>query len=268
MCEFCTQHGEGQKWYLSMQNYSRAQCEQRNSMKFFVELMEGFEEDTSQSLVQLDGLRKRPYVFRFVRSMATRQQKKKHWGQIVPLEDAEQIVDLQDSIVRLPCVCRSMTTGRETRYCFGLGIDITGVLGVYPDYSESLELLDKEEVKSMLRSFDRQGMVHSVWTFQTPYIGGLCNCDQDCVPYRLQVRNNLLQTMFRAEYVGTVDWDLCNGCRKCISKCQYGAIGYSVSAKRATIEMRACYGCGVCRAACAPGAISLRPRASYAELPW
>lgn len=23
MCEFCTQHGEGQKWYLTMRNYSR-----------------------------------------------------------------------------------------------------------------------------------------------------------------------------------------------------------------------------------------------------
>lgn len=209
-----------------------------------------------------------PLVYRFIRSMATRQSKANHWGQVVPLEDAEQIIDLQDSIVRLPCVCRSLTTGREERYCFGIGIDITGEIGVYPDYSESLELLDKVEVKKMLRSFDRQGMVHSVWTFKTPYIGGLCNCDQDCLAYRAQVKNDLLQTMFRAEYVGSVDWDLCNGCRKCISKCQYGAIHYSVSAKRATIEMHNCYGCGVCRAACAKDAISLKPRKNYAELPW
>lgn len=23
MCEFCTQHGEGKKWYLQMKNYSQ-----------------------------------------------------------------------------------------------------------------------------------------------------------------------------------------------------------------------------------------------------
>jgi ADP-ribose pyrophosphatase YjhB (NUDIX family) len=45
-----------------------------------------------------------------------------------------------DSIVRLPCVCRSATTGRrEVRYCYGLGIDPTGLLGQFPDYGESLE---------------------------------------------------------------------------------------------------------------------------------
>lgn len=268
MCEFCTQHGEGQKWYLSMQNYSREQLEREDRKEFILHFMQRFEEDFSKSISQLDGLRKYPFVYRFVRRMATRQQKTVHWGQIVPIEDTEQIIDMQDSIVRLPCVCRSLTTGREGRYCFGIGVDTTGEYGVYPDYSESLELLNKDEAKKLLRSFDRQGLVHSVWTFKTPYIGGLCNCDQDCLAYRSQVKADLIQTMFRAEYVGAVDWDLCNGCRKCISKCQYGAIGYSVSAKRATIEMRACYGCGVCRAACSQDAISLKPRASYAELPW
>ncbi len=267
MCEFCTQHGEGQKWYLSMQNYSRELFDQQERYDFIDEFMAYFE-DNAKSIAQLDRLRERPFAYRFVRRMAARQQKANHWGQIVPLEDAEQVIDLQTSIVRLPCVCRSLTTGREDRYCFGVGVDLSGILGQYPDYSESFEILDQEEAKRLLRSFDRQGLVHSVWTFKTPYIGGLCNCDQDCLAYRLQVKNDLLPTMFRAEYVGIVDWDLCNGCRKCISKCQYGAIQYSVGSKRATINMHACYGCGVCRAACSQDAIDLQPRAQYAQLPW
>ena len=28
MCEFCSQHGEGKKWYLTMRNYSRELWEQ------------------------------------------------------------------------------------------------------------------------------------------------------------------------------------------------------------------------------------------------
>lgn len=267
MCEFCTQHGEGQKWYLSMQNYSRELFNQKDRRKFMDDFVAYFE-DNAKSISQLDRLRQRPYAYRFVRRLVTRQQKANHWGQVVPIEDAEQVIDLQDSIVRLPCVCRSLTTGRQARYCFGIGVDVSGLLGQYPDYSESFEVLGKEKAKKLLRSFDRQGLVHSVWTFKTPYIGGLCNCDQDCLAYRLQVKTDLMSTMFRAEYVGIVDWDLCNGCRKCISKCQYGAIQYSVGARRATIDMRACYGCGVCRAACAQDAIDLKPRAQFAQLPW
>jgi len=147
-------------------------------------------------------------------------------------------------------------------------VDLPGILGKYPDYSHSFEMLEREEAKKILRSFDKQGLVHSIWTFKTPYIGGVCNCDQDCLAYRLQVKTNLLPTMFRAEYVGLVDWDLCNGCKKCLLQCQFGAIRYSNTMKRATIEMRQCYGCGVCRAVCDQEAVSLKPRTDFTSLPW
>jgi ferredoxin len=268
MCEFCTQHGEGQKWYLVMRNYSRELLTQQGRVEFLDDFVAHLEAEASQAAARLDAVRDNPVVYRFVRRMAIRQQKANHWGQVVPIEDVEQIVDMQDSIVRLPCVCRSLTTGREARYCFGIGVDLPGILGKYPDYSHSFEVLEKEEAKKILRSFDKQGLVHSIWTFKTPYIGGVCNCDQDCMAYRLHVKTNLLPTMFRAEYVGLVDWDLCNGCKKCLLQCQFGAIRYSNSLKRATIEMRQCYGCGVCRAVCAQGAITLKPRTDFASLPW
>jgi NAD-dependent dihydropyrimidine dehydrogenase PreA subunit len=268
MCEFCTQHGEGQKWYLVMDNYSRELASQGGRMEFIEDFMAHFEEEFAAQVGQLDSLRNYPAVYGFIRRMAVRQQKQEHWGQVVPIEDAERILDLQDSIVRLPCVCRSLTTGSEARYCFGIGIDTSGMMGEYPDYSHSLEVLEPEEAKQLLWSFDKQGMTHSVWTFKTPYIGGLCNCDQDCLAYRSQVKTNLLQTMFRAEYVALIDWDLCTGCKKCLLQCQFGAIGYSNTNKKATIEMMQCYGCGVCRASCAQDAITLKPRAEFARLPW
>jgi hypothetical protein len=31
MCEFCTQHGEGQKWYRNMANYSRELSAEKGS---------------------------------------------------------------------------------------------------------------------------------------------------------------------------------------------------------------------------------------------
>ncbi len=161
MCEFCTKHGEGKKWYLVMHNYSRELWDQQGRAQFVEDFMVHFEEHYGKATAQLDALARKPVLGRLVRGLAIRQQKAEHWGQVVPIEDVEQIVDLQDSIVRMPCVCRQLTTGREARYCFGVGVDPSGILGKYPDYSHSLEVLKKEEAKKMLRSFDKQGMVHS-----------------------------------------------------------------------------------------------------------
>ncbi len=268
MCEFCTQHGEGKKWYLVMSNYSRELYAQRGRAEFMDDFVAHFEENIRKKAAQLSGIANIPLVNRIIRRMAVHQQKSEHWGQVVPIEDVEQIVDMQDSIVRLPCVCRNLTTGREGRYCFGIGVDPESAMGKYPDYSHSLEVLEKEEAKKVLRSFDKQGMVHSIWTFKTPYIGGICNCDQDCLAYRTQVKANLLQVMFRAEYVGLVDWELCKGCKNCLKQCQFGAIRYSNSMKKATIEMKECYGCGVCRATCQQGAITLKSRNDFPRLSW
>jgi len=33
MCEFCTQHGEGQKWYLVMRNYARELLAQKGRVE-------------------------------------------------------------------------------------------------------------------------------------------------------------------------------------------------------------------------------------------
>ena len=267
MCEFCIQHGEGKKWYLAMRNYSRELWAQQGRAEFVEDFVARFEE-LGKLFAIPDAVKHVPVVNGFVHRMTSRMGRAYHWGQVVPIEDIEQILALQDSIVRLPCPCRRLTTGREARYCFGLGIGLAGILGKYPDYSYGLEVLVKEEAKSALDSLDKRGLVHSVWTFKTPYIGAICNCDQDCLAYRLQVKTNLMQIMFRAEYVGLVDWDLCSGCKKCLSQCQFGAIRYSNTVNRATIEMAQCYGCGVCRTVCDKGAITLKNRTDFARLLW
>jgi NAD-dependent dihydropyrimidine dehydrogenase PreA subunit len=268
MCEFCSEHGEGKKWYLSMENYSKELREQNNSAEFAEKFIVNFEEKTAKGVAKLDAIKKYPLVYRLIRKMLIDKQKANHWGQIVPIEDVEKIIDMQDSIVRLPCVCRKLTTGREVRYCFGIGIDPSGILGKYPDYSNSFESLNKEEAKKMLQSFDRQGLIHSIWTFKTHYIGGICNCDKDCMAYRIQVKTDLTQVMFRAEYVALVDWDLCNGCKKCVSYCQFGAFRYSNAMKRVSIDTKSCYGCGLCRVACSQNAITLKNRTDFAEIKW
>ena len=256
MCDFCHQHGEGKKWYLAMQNYSQELLAQNGRRKFIANFLKYIEEEGGKAIAKLDEWSMNHAIYRYIQPLALRVQKRDHFGQVVPIEDVDQIIDMQDSIVRLPCVCRSLTTGQKVRYCFGIGASLDGSLANYPEYAEGLEVLNKAEAKKLLHEFDKQGLVHSVWTFKTPFIGGLCNCDQDCLAYRTEVKARVTQVMFRAEYFAAVNWELCTGCRRCMSQCQFGAIQFSHTHKKTTIDYRLCYGCGVCRAVCAHNALT------------
>jgi heterodisulfide reductase subunit A-like polyferredoxin len=104
--------------------------------------------------------------------------------------------------------------------------------------------------------------MHSVWTFGTPFIGGLCNCDRaaGCLAMRL-TREYDVKCMWKGEYVAHVDPDLCTGCRQCAELCPFDAIELDAASQKAMVRLERCYGCGVCRAACSAEALSLAPRA-------
>src|SRR5574340_296755 len=134
MCEFCVSHGEGKKWYEVMSNYTQELWERDNRQEFIKNLYPRLR----RGVVYLEMLgtvkRRLPPVYRFVNSMVTRRLKREHFGQIVPREDAETIIDMARSVTRLPCVCREALTGApNARYCFALGFDPAGILGDYPE---------------------------------------------------------------------------------------------------------------------------------------
>ena len=138
------------------------------------------------------------------------------------------------------------------------GLDSSFLSG--PDTS-GLEKLSTEQALEKFAEHEREGLCHSVWTFMTPFIGGVCNCDRsDCLAMRATVTHDA-KVMFRAEYTAEVNRDLCVGCRSCMRVCQFGAMVYGAADKKAFVDQTACYGCGVCRSACEKDAIALRPRA-------
>lgn len=280
MCEFCREHGEGKKWYLQMNNYSRELFLQAISPEqqrvVGAPSRQAWNEDFLEWFVGR-ALRGEPRPAPAATETGTPQQprspevrfadqKVTHFGQVVPLEDAEMILDMADSITRFPCGCRYWLTGKsDKRYCFGLGVDIGRILGRFPDPASSLEVLSSEEARKIVRGFDNEGLMHSVWTGVTPYTMGLCNCDHDCGAYRRYVEEDGTPNFFHAEYVCQVDWDRCTGCKSCMKQCQFGAAFWSSASAKAFINPRKCFGCGVCRAACARGAISLLPRETVPE---
>ena len=120
MCEFCTQHGEGEKWYLTMENYSRELLDQHERRQYAAEFLNGFDKRVPKSIKKLDMIRRTP-LMKLAKPILTHAQKQDHYGQVVPMEDVEKIFNMVQGAVRLPCVCRRVTTGNmNARYCYGL----------------------------------------------------------------------------------------------------------------------------------------------------
>jgi len=271
MCEFCHQHGEGKKWYLQAKNYSDDLLSDVRRRKF-IENFISHPEELATTAQSFDRLAKAPSFVRSVVSrLITRKMKKKHFGQVVPIEEIEEIFGFLNSIARMDCICRHSILGRENRYCYGISLAPNGgamaeiIRGVDKSFysgpdTTGLEALTKEEAVSAFHEHEKEGLCHTVWTFHAPFIGGICNCDRaDCLAMRSTVTEGV-PVMFRGEYVAEVDAEECSGCRQCMRVCQFGAIKYSASDKKVAIDKRWCYGCGVCRSACNKNAIKLDDR--------
>ncbi len=273
MCEFCHQHGEGQKWYLRAENYSQDLLNDMERRRF----LEDFAKYANLSGAKVEkgfqkAFEKPAWLRKLIYHFREKRARRDHFGQVVPMEDLAQVMELANSIVRIPCICRKINKGRnDAGYCFGLGLDAEKLLDsqsaflkafkIGPD-AAPLERLSKEEALTLHRDFEKQGLIHTIWTFKTPFIGGICNCDRaDCLAmlsYRYDFHN-----FFRAEYVAQVEAEACIGCRECHAMCQFGAIGFSVMDSKTFIDPVRCFGCGICRSACEMNAISLTPRKEH-----
>jgi ferredoxin len=275
MCEFCHKHGEGEKWYLQAKNYSDDLLSDLRRRRFIDNLGPNLMALIKEDDETFGPLEQKPaFVKAVLKPYISNRRKKTHFGQVVPIEDIEKIFGFVNHVVRLACACRRVNLGDDKeRYCYGVSLAPDG--GIYrqeiedidPDYlkgpyTPKHEVLTKEEALHYFREYEKEGLVHSVWTFITPFIGGICNCDRaECRAMQANL-NYGIPVMFRAEYVAEVNPELCNGCRQCMRVCQFGAIGYGAATEKTFVDARRCYGCGVCRSVCVKGAITLRERAA------
>ena len=116
MCEFCTKHGEGKKWYLQMKNYAdeliheELSPEQSNYVgastryewfnRYFEYMVMPAVGSTSES--QEDSQDDLPSP-EFLEPQISEDdflayQKVTHFGQVLPIEDVYKVIDMVDSI--------------------------------------------------------------------------------------------------------------------------------------------------------------------------
>ena len=261
MCEFCISHGEGKRWYENITNYSRELFLQVSSDEALKNYLAGFGQSMQKNIPKAEKWKRRlPFIYNVLAyPWITRRFKKNHFGQMVPVEDVEKVLNHVGTVWRLPCICRKVATGEDKRYCYAVGMDATGILEELPDFRD-FDRINPDVAINEMRDLDANGMTHSVWTFQTPFIGAVCNCDQHCMAYRIEYRSKLAKIMWKAEYVAAIATDLCKGCKSCRRQCLFEAVDYSREQRRCSVDHRKCYGCGVCRTACPEKAITLLPR--------
>jgi len=212
MCEFCLKHGEGEKWYLQAKNYSEDLLSDVRRRRFIEEFSDpkAIARGAERSAQRIDRLNKAPRLIKdMISRIITRRMKKVHFGQVVPIEEIEQIFGFTNSITRIACICRRTTLGKEKRYCYGISMAPDGgklvemYLGLRKNLSSGpddsrFERLTREEAISAFRGYEQEGLCHTVWTFQTPFIGAICNCDRsDCMAMRSTLTHGVA-AMFRA----------------------------------------------------------------------
>lgn len=263
MCEFCTKHGEGKKWYLQIRNfnYELLSQQQRATLR---EIPLTVEESWIAGGTAIDvAVSKDPSGYGNYVSSQRAAKEKIFWGQVVPIEDVERILDMSVNIARFPCACRSFVRGvHNARFCFLMNMPDQELRLFYelPDLKNEFEILSPEAAKRVFRDFDIEGQFHHARACP-PFVYSICNCNAtDCAIMKTSRPYNMPPNFYKAEYVGEVDWEKCNGCRECVRQCNFGAIGYSLAVKKCYINKFQCYGCGVCRSVCDHGAISLKDR--------
>ncbi|HUL00662.1 MAG TPA: 4Fe-4S dicluster-binding protein [Nitrospirota bacterium] len=265
MCEFCTKHGEGKIWYQNASNYAADLLSDLRRRKYIENFLTTAFGEGFQTIGRLETIyKKKGRLPQAVSNALISKAKDEHFGQVLPIDEINNIVSKAATIVRLPCACRWNMEKKEDRCCYAISygpeswynsIDMSYFGKVA---NEGLEPISADKAIDQMKAMEIGGAIHTIWTMMTPFIGAICNCLPDgCLAMRT-LSLIKVETMERGEYVAKVDETRCNGCGLCGIRCHFKAITSDFNGRtQAHIARHKCFGCGLCRNVCNTGAISL-----------
>lgn len=269
MCQFCVEHGEGERWYLNTANYAHDLASDLDRRGYIIDFISGFGERRQTAIDWMRRLDALPVpLSRLGKSAISSRMQKNHFGQPVPIEECKRILAMSTSITVIPCICRMHAPGkRADEVCMLVTTQpIEAVLQEgFADYADGPDLsqfnrMSREDALALLTECEREGLMHSVWTFKTPFTAAICNCNLEsgCLAMRMTAGHGL-KLMWRGEWVALLDDDRCVNCGACVSACPFEAISRDRTVR---VHAERCWGCGVCRAFCRHGALRLADRRS------
>lgn len=281
MCEWCTEHGKGKKWYLAVDNYVRS----------FNDLA-GWLKDWNNNYRQVQGRLWGPVsgeVDELKSRLSPRLEKladldweegfsKYHSAQVVTLGEAKEMCDVADvngGFVKLACTCRKYKrggkfAGPENLYCLG----VSAYTSMYEEHPEriwkdhKIETVSADEAKEHLEQRTEEGLCHTAsYMGSAAYMSKLCSCEYPvCVWLQWRMDWGINGILKKGHYVSDQNLEKCNGCRECVDACQFKAITYSPSYKKAIFKQENCFGCANCMRVCPEDAVKMVPRESLQPL--
>ena len=278
MCYLCDEYGNPEYgngiWYLNPTNYARNMYKLREPSKglsgagVFLEggvhggpgLPELLEAQEKGDRQEYDRIRQTIHNNTFTGG----------GSQVLPLKDADEVLELCSPIGLIGCICRKYVRAIDERNeeeytCMGMGVGMLKWERWPERYKGGVKFVNIEEAKEWNHKMDKRGFVHILMLFGAPFIGGFCQCDYpDCGALRTAVDFGL--GTLKSHYVAEVDYETCNGCGICAQRCQFGALKFEVTSEKANIDQFKCYGCGLCETGCPRGAIKLVERKSLPAL--
>lgn len=175
--------------------------------------------------------------------------------QVLPYEQAEQIIGKVNRIAVAPCICRRERAmvgegcGRLLEACliFGTGAEIY----VRNGYARRI---DRAEALSILEKGEKQKLVLQPGYSEKP--GNICMCCGCCCGVLRTLKtydrpSEMVSNPFRA----VRDDEKCDHCGVCAKRCQTGAM--AAEDDRVAFHSERCVGCGLCVSRCPQKAIRM-----------
>jgi Fe-S-cluster-containing hydrogenase component 2 len=185
--------------------------------------------------------------------------------EVLPHEQAEEIVRRQTKFLVAPCICRREQKIKgggcdrllEACLVFGWGADYYARNGLG-------RFITLEETLDILRRAEEQGLV--LQPSNTREIVNICCCCGDCCQVLLHLKR--LPSPARAvssPFVTALAADRCIGCGACAERCPMGAL--ALADDRAVQDPDRCIGCGLCVTTCPTGALALTRKPEELQRP-
>ena len=187
-------------------------------------------------------------------------------AQVMPYEDAVELVKARDYHVVAHCPCRLIArlVGEGCKHTLENCLQF-GSMGRYMVRYGLGRRISVEETLHILQKANREGLVHVVEN-HSGRLNVICNCCDDCcIWFRSIYEAKHPNALAKSNYHAEVDRDKCVACGICAIRCPMHAITVKRKKDFARVDDNRCIGCGVCVPTCSGDAMRLAERDETVE---
>ena len=177
--------------------------------------------------------------------------------EIYPYDVAEEMIKNSKSWGLRECICKKQQEllDNPCKYPKSVCLIFSPKKENAFDEDELTQSITMEESLKILHEAEEAGLVHCTMNIQSGnnYICNCCTCC--CNVLRGVSHSGTPHAFVKANFIVSVDGELCSGCGTCVERCQFDAL--SIPEDISVVNPDLCIGCGVCVITCPEGALVL-----------